>query len=840
MLKTQLSQTEIYLLFNSLIPRDVNAQEILDTLSVDTNLTIPILQPELMASFENLAKESTLSNFFFELIMFCRDKSYAHPDWCLLAGRIKTLQIKKVVPDTFLETLLITEENLHPEYFAWCVKHHAKLQSIIDYNRDWSADIFAIETLTGGYLFKVPKKIDVEFTVETQQAMYLRVAIYLKFPMEDPLSKYKKSESIIFEEIKVAYDDFSLGKISLPTPMLARAGSTIPQLASCYLMDIEDNMDSIAESWRRSALFSKNGGGLGITYDAIRHSEISNTGMTQGITPWIRIQDNILKTVDQGGLRKGSGTMFTCIWHKDIFEFIDLKNPIGDPELRAKNSTYGIMIHDLFMERVREDKDWSLFCPAKTESLEKTYGREFNRQYLELEKTGLTGVLGTSFTQVKARDLWKHILTSQIERGMPFICYKDSINRKSCQQNLGTIRTSNLCVEIVLYVDKENLASCNLSSIPVSKFVEKNGIDGTPCFNFEELGNVTRRALHNLVNVINRTYYPKSIPEVKKTNFNNRPIGIGIQDLAGCFALMGYTWDSPEARKLNEEIARTMYYHGMDENTKLAKKYGYYKTFPSSPASKGLFQFDLWTLEKMEKLGEITLPLTPEEEERVYPKLFSAPETSSFNKIRENMINHGLYFSNLFAQMPTASSAHILGNNEAAEPYTQLIGARKILKGQFILHNRHLVRELEEIGLWSTETVDMIIKDEGSIANLQGNEANREKINYIKEKYKIAFELKQKIIADMYLSRAKYQCQTSSNNVWFKNPTLTTLNAYHFYMWENGAKTGMYYLRSSPAVMPLNFSSTNTVAETESTESIKNFEDEEICTMEEGCLSCGS
>ena len=559
-----------------------------------------------------------------------------------------------------------------------------------------------------------------------------------------------------------------------------------------------------------------------------------------------------------GGRRKGSGCMFLTDWHTDILEFIDLKEPFGKEELRAKDLFYGLMISDLFMNRVKNNEMWTLFCPAKAGGLEKKYGREFEKSYLELERKVVEEGLHLSGTKrVMARDIWTHILNSQINTGMPFKVYKDAVNRKSNQQHMGTLRTSNLCVEINEYVDKDNIASCNLASIPLSKFVKlKDENHPDVWFDFDEFGAVVRRTIRNLGQTINRNYYAEDVPQIKYCNMRNRPLGIGVQDLAGCFAMMDICWDSQEAKDLNEKIFRTMYFHGMDENVIMAEEFGAYETFPGSPASKGLFQFNLWAIEKAEKMilekhpdsthsfNELldiasNILLSPDElidppqvlldsinsaigytnQQPLIISLIIQKLKEFFGKLpnddfdwdalRHRMVSKGLYFSLLFAQMPTASSAQILGSNESIECYTQFLYSRTVLSGQFVIVVDHLVKDLEDIHLWNTNMLKHLLESQGSIQEYPTEnmeDSQRIRFEYLKKKYRTAFEHSQRTFSDLYLDRAKYQCQSSSNNVFMKSPTLTSLNAYHFHMWQGGAKTGMYYLRQMVKSVPLNFS----------------------------------
>jgi ribonucleoside-diphosphate reductase alpha chain len=826
-----MSITNHFLEFEKLVdlsfPKELTTELIVTTLSTDlTAIDIKLISKNFRI-IDVITKEE---EFFTELAVLCRDKTYAHPEWGSLSGRIKMLFIKRWVPRTFSDSCEMLKPVLGNDYYNFCMLHNTSLDKIIDLSLglDWAFDIFAVETLARGYLSRVKDDRSISHIAETPQYLYLRIAVFLWYPQNNrsSCSQDDPSDNLSYQElekIKQCYMDLSTGKISPPSPLQFNAGMKRPQLASCFLLSVDDSMKSLSKNWHDNAIISMNNGGIGITFDSIRHSEIGNHGWSQGVTPWIKIVNEVLATVNQSGKRKGSGAMYLTEWHRDIFEFVDLKNPIGKEELRARDLFYGIMISDLFMQRVAEDGMWSLFCPAKVNELEKTYGVEFEKRYVELEERGLHGHFPHTFKQVRARELWLHIIRSQITTGMPYIVYKDAVNRKSNQKHLGTLRLSNLCSEIMEYVDKDNIASCNLSSIPVSAFVKRK--DEKPYFDFEELGQVTRRAIRNLGQVINRNYYPDDIPEIKYANFRNRPIGIGIQDLAGCFALLDLCWDSLEAKELNEKIASTMYYHGMDENVNMAEEFGAHETFPGSPASEGLFQFDLWQSEEIMKKGV-----------NAYSRGIPCEEYD-LDALRKRMIKHGLYFCMLFAQMPTASSAHIRGNNESVEPYTQLLFARTVLSGQFTICVPHLVRDLEAIGMWNTSILKHLFANQGSIQdfpidNLE--ESVKERMIYLKRKYRTAFELSQRITADLYLDRARYQCQSSSNNLFMKNPTATSVSAYHFYMWRGGAKTGMYYLRQTAGSDPLNFSMDSLKVTTKKNKA----ELEDTCTI--NCLSCHS
>lgn len=802
----------------------LTAGEIIETLSVDlTAIDINMISKNFYI-LDAIEKED---EFFFELAVLCRDKTYSHPEWGLLSGRIKMLQIKRAVPKSFSESCALLKPVLGKNYYDFCMLHKNSLNSIVDTDKDWIFDIFASETLARGYLSRVKDEKSVIHLAETPQYLYLRISVFLWYPETDINTLTDET----LQKIKVCYQDLSTGRISPPSPLQFNAGMKKPQLASCFLLSVEDSMESLSKNWHDSAIISMNNGGIGTCLDSVRHSEIGNHGWSQGVTPWVKIINEILSTVNQSGKRKGSGAMYLTDWHIDIFEFVDLKNPIGKEELRARDLFYGIMVSDLFMERVASDGMWCLFCPAKTDGLEKTYGKIFEKRYALLEERGLKGDFPHTFKHVRARDLWLHIIRSQITTGMPYIIYKDAVNRKSNQKHLGTLRLSNLCTEIMEYVDKDNIASCNLSSIPVSAFV-KDDSTGKKYFDFEELGEVTRRAVRNLGQVINRNYYPEDIPQIKFANLRNRPVGIGIQDLAGCFALLDLCWDSLEAKQLNEKIARVMYYHGMDENVAMAVEYGKHESFPGSPASQGLFQFDLWALEKANKKAD---------HDNSVDFLFLEPPCKEFHwsNLRMRMMMHGLYFCMLFSQMPTASSAHIRGNNESIEPYTQLLFARTVLSGQFVICVPHLVRDLEAIGMWNKDILKHLFANQGSIQTFPTEdleESVRNRMEYLKKKYRTAFELSHRnTTASLYLDRAIYQCQSSSNNLFMKKPTATSVSAYHFYMWRGGAKTGMYYLRQSAGSDPLNLSIDS--LQTTSRKS-KNINNEQECTID--CLSCHS
>ncbi len=1200
--------------------QNLSCHEILHTFAQDLPNTNVNILAQIFPIIDDLWTVGKYESFFNELAIVCKDKAHVHPEWSLLSGRVKMLHIKRTTPKTFSEATTKLKLILDKDYYNFCQVNSGILDTFVDSSLDWKFDIFAVQTLCGGYLLRAKDELGNNNIVETPQYLYLRVAIFLWRPLQKISAQYPGTITCAeVDTILQSYQYFATGQISGPSPLQFNAGLKKSQVASCFLFALEDSMASITKSWTISAIISANSGGEGISFDALRHSEIGNHGSSKGIVPWIKIQDQILVTVDQGGKRRGSGTMWTCVWHMDVFEFIELKLPIGKEEVRARDLFYGLMIPDLFMNRVERDEMWSLFCPAKTNKLERTFGEEFEKAYLALEHQGLNGKFPRTFRQVPARELWTHIMSCQIKTGMPFIKYKDAANRKSNQQNLGTIRLSNLCVaedtmiltklgqfpikqladktvsvwngqewsasivkqtgsnvdllkikisgnvtlhctpehkfyvyqqpkisyredpelylnqyrecrlnspvvevrakdlrpgqflvsgtlplatdldyykesepfpsaythgfycgsvfhihdkmaftgcgckipletptiflqnrqisfvqhlehtraekikfdaptyivklwlsnklhplftvpqyasvhdklrwlegycdsngvhqefqqepiikcysndgkfmhnvrlmlqtlgvhsfvnkinmlnqdsyslsiqslntlkrlgfspkrddinklvadsfpttavfpivvqsvkpgrknvdtfcfnephkhkgmfngilagncvEIDEYVDEDNIASCNLTSIPVCHFVKGTGKNNKAWFDFDHLGRVTRASLRNLKQMIDRNYYPPEIPEIKYTNFRNRPIGLGIQGLADCFAMMDYCWDSTEAAQLNKEIAACMYYHGTDESIKMAQEFGKYDTFVGSPMSNGFFQFDLWTLEKLCKTESksfrelINNPIRAFEEINEYRTIHPNERPAQgydWDTLRVKMVKYGSYFSLLFAQMPTASSAHILGNNESVEPFTQLLFSRTVLSGQFVVSVPTFVNDMQAIGLWNDSTLKHLFANQGSIQTLPSSDLDNktaERLRYLKRKYKTVFELSQKTLADMYFGRAPYQCQSTSHNMFMKKPDLTRVNAYHFYMWNGGAKTGMYYLRQPAGSEAINFAmdslsvhqpaKQDTVKDTAEKDDVKDVNDmgviknDVVCNMEDGCLVCGS
>ena len=518
-----------------------------------------------------------------------------------------------------------------------------------------------------------------------------------------------------------------------------------------------------------------------------------------------------------GGKRPGAGTAHLPAWHIDFEKFLELRKATGPESARARDLFYAVWLSDEFMRRVKRDEEWTLFCPNKAKGLEKVWGIEFEMLYRFYEEKALQGKI-SHFRRVKARELWKSIILTQIETGMPFILLKDACNRKSNQKNLGTIRLSNLCTEILLYTDKDNIGSCILAAAALNSCVElfnpgpSQASSSTSraryIFNFKKLEGIVTDLVRNLNRVIDRNFYPADVPQIKNSNFQTRPLGIGVHGLADVFAMMDLVWDSKEAKDLNIQIFETMYYAATKESINLAKIHGPYPAFAGSPASKGQFQFDMWDIEEFQRSAE-KVPSSEITLDMLQNRKGPATNRYDWETLRKEMMKHGLRNSLLMALMPTASSAHILGNNESMEPYTQHTYTRSVLSGKFLIVNKHLVKDLQEIGLWNTKTVREVWSNQGSIADVTEEDlsgAVLSRLIFLKKKYRTVFEMSQKILLDMALDRGRYICQTQSFNCFMKNPSFPKLNAFHMYGWEKGAKTGMYYLRQPAIYDPINFS----------------------------------
>ncbi|MCB0790756.1 MAG: ribonucleoside-diphosphate reductase subunit alpha [Flavobacteriales bacterium] len=679
-----------------------------------------------------------------------------HPDYAQLASRIAVSNLHKNTKKSFSETMKDLYDYTDPKTGARAslladdvfqiVQANAELlDSTIIYDRDFQYDFFGFKTLERSYLLKLNGQV-----VERPQHMLMRVSLGIH---KDDL------ESAI-----ATYNDLSLGWYTHATPTLFNAGTPKPQMSSCFLLQLkEDSIPGIYDTLKQCAQISQSAGGIGLSVHNLRAkgSYIKGTnGTSNGIVPMLRVFNDTARYVDQGGgKRKGSFAVYIEPWHADIEDFLELKKNHGKEEMRARDLFYALWIPDLFMKRVESNGDWTLMCPNECPGLSETWGEAFETLYEKYEQEG------KGRRTMKAQDLWFHILESQIETGTPYMLYKDAANGKSNQQNLGTIKSSNLCTEIMEYTSPDEVAVCNLGSIALPKFITKGKFD------HEKLFQVAYQLTRNLNRVIDQNYYP--IPEARRSNMRHRPIGIGVQGLADAFILMRYPFDSVEAKVLNREVFETIYYAAMTASKDLAKEEGPYESYEGSPISEGRFQFDMWGVKPSDRW--------------------------EWDTLREEIAKYGVRNSLLLAPMPTASTAQILGNNECFEPYTSNIYTRRVLSGEFIVVNKYLLRDLVKLGLWNEELKNKIVAANGSVQHIPEIPQN------LKDLYKTAWEISQKSIIDMAADRGAFICQSQSLNVFLENPNFAKLTSMHFHAWKSGLKTGMYYLRTKAATEAIKF-----------------------------------
>jgi ribonucleoside-diphosphate reductase alpha chain len=694
---------------------------------------------------DNLAAEVAATN------------AVTHPDYAQLASRIAVSNLHKATKKSFTETMEdlhnyvdpVTGENaslIADDVWEIIQKNAELLDSSIIYDRDFNYDFFGFKTLERSYLLKIKGEI-----AERPQHMLMRVAVGIhKDDMESAIETYNM---------------MSEGWFTHATPTLFNAGTPKPQMSSCFLLTMkEDSISGIYDTLKQCAKISQNAGGIGLAIHDIRGtgSYIKGTnGTSNGIVPMLRVFNDTARYVDQGGgKRKGSFAIYIEPWHSDIFDFLELRKNHGKEEQRARDLFYALWTPDLFMKRVEENGDWTLMCPNECPGLADSWGPEFEALYTKYEAEG------KGRKTIKAQDLWFKVLESQVETGTPYVLYKDAANGKSNQQNLGTIRSSNLCTEIIEYTSPDEVAVCNLASIAIPKFVKE---DRT--FDHDKLFEVTYRVTRNLNRVIDRNYYP--IPEARNSNMRHRPIGLGVQGLADAFILMRFPFDSDEARQLNKDVFETIYYAACTASKDMAKEVGAYETFEGSPASEGKLQFDLWGVKPSDRW--------------------------EWDILKDEIKEHGMRNSLLMAPMPTASTAQILGNNECFEPYTSNIYTRRTLSGEFIVVNKHLLRDLTKLGLWDDDMKNRLIAANGSIQNIPEIPEN------LKVLYRTAWEISQKSILEMAADRGAYICQSQSLNIFMENVNNSKLTSMHFYAWKKGLKTGMYYLRTKAATDAIKF-----------------------------------
>ena len=686
-----------------------------------------------------------------------------HPDYATLAARIAISNLHKNTLKSFSGTMKMlylytdpkTDQNaslIAKDTWKVIQKHAALLDSAIIYDRDFGYDYFGYKTLEKSYLLKLHGKI-----VERPQHMLMRVAVGIH---GDDIDRVIETYELLSERW-----------FTHATPTLFNAGTPKPQLSSCFLLTMkEDSITGIYETLSQTAQISQSAGGIGLAIHDIRAtgSYIKGTnGTSNGIVPMLRVFNDTARYVDQGGgKRKGSFAIYIEPHHADIFEFLDLKKNHGKEELRARDLFYALWISDLFMKRVEANETWSLFCPHEAPGLSECYGEAFEKLYERYE------LEGKARKTIKAQDLWFAIMESQIETGTPYMLYKDAANNKSNQKNLGTIKSSNLCTEIIEYTAPDEVAVCNLASIALPKYISKDEKTGFLKFDHQKLYEVTKVITNNLNKVIDVNYYP--VPEAERSNFRHRPIGLGIQGLADAFILLRMPFESDEARQLNKDIFETIYYAAMEASMELAIKEGAYPTWAGSPISQGIFQFDMWNV---------------------------TPESGRWNwsDLREKVMKNGVRNSLLVAPMPTASTSQILGNNECFEPYTSNIYTRRVLSGEFVVVNKHLLKDLVKIGLWNDTMKNKLISANGSVQAITEIPQN------LKDLYRTAWEIKQKTIVDMAADRGAYICQSQSLNIFMENANFGKLTSMHFYAWKAGLKTGMYYLRTKAATDAVKF-----------------------------------
>ncbi|TDO98583.1 ribonucleoside-diphosphate reductase subunit alpha [Flavobacterium sp. 245] len=767
--------------------------ELVDPVKVAMRVIEGLYDGVSTSELDNLAAETAAS------------MTIAHPDYAQLAARVAISNLHSNTKKSFSETMKDMYHYVNPrngqeapllsdEVFKVIQENAAFLDSHIIYTRDFNYDYFGFKTLERSYLLKINGKI-----VERPQHMLMRVSVGIH--LDD------------LKSVIETYDLMSKKFFTHATPTLFNAGTPKPQMSSCFLLAMQDDsIDGIYDTLKQTAKISQSAGGIGLSIHNVRAtgSYIRGTnGTSNGIVPMLRVFNDTARYVDQGGgKRKGSFAIYIETWHADIFEFLDLKKNTGKEEMRARDLFFAMWTSDLFMKRVQEDTTWTLMCPNECPGLYDVYGDEFEALYMDYE------FRGKGRKTIRARELWEKILESQIETGTPYMLYKDAANRKSNHKNLGTIRSSNLCTEIMEFTSKDEIAVCNLASISLPMFIENGKFD------HQALYNVTKRVTRNLNKVIDRNYYP--VKEAENSNMRHRPVGLGVQGLADAFIMLRLPFTSDEAKTLNQEIFETLYFAAVTASMEMAQEEGPYSTFEGSPMSKGEFQYNMWGMKDEELSGRW-----------------------DWASLRKEVMEHGVRNSLLVAPMPTASTSQILGNNEAFEPYTSNIYTRRVLSGEFIVVNKHLLEDLVKLGLWNEDLKQEIMRHNGSVQNIDIIPQD------LKELYKTVWEMSMKDIIDMSRQRGYFIDQSQSLNLFMQDANYSKLTSMHFYAWQSGLKTGMYYLRTKSAVDAIKFTLNNDkkeetapalVAETEEI----NIEDYKAMLLKaqaagpEDCEMCGS
>lgn len=725
--------------------------ELVDPVKVAMRVIEGLYDGVSTSELDNLAAETAAS------------MTVSHPDYALLAARIAVSNLHKNTKKVFSEVIDDLYNYINPrtnqeapliadDVYKVIKENADRLDSTIIYQRDFNYDYFGFKTLERSYLLKLNGQI-----VERPQHMLMRVAVGIH--LDD------------IDSVIETYELMSKKFFTHATPTLFNSGTPKPQMSSCFLLTMrDDSIEGIYDTLKQTAKISQSAGGIGLSIHNVRAtgSYIRGTnGTSNGIVPMLRVFNDTARYVDQGGgKRKGSFAIYLEPWHADIFEFIELRKNHGKEEMRARDLFLALWLNDLFMKRVEEDDKWTLMCPNECPGLCDVYGEEFEKLYISYENAG------KGRRTIKARELWEAILDAQIETGTPYMLYKDAANAKSNQKNLGVIRSSNLCTEIMEYTSPQEVAVCNLASISLPMFIENSE------FNHQFLFDVTKRITRNLNRVIDRNYYP--VEEARNSNMRHRPVGLGVQGLADAFIMLRLPFTSTAAKKLNKDIFETIYFAAVTASMELAMEEGPYSTFEGSPISKGEFQFNLWGVNDDELSGRW-----------------------DWNELRKKVMEHGVRNSLLLAPMPTASTSQILGNNEAFEPYTSNIYTRRVLSGEFIIVNKHLLKDLVDLGLWNEDLKQEIMRSNGSIQHIDYIPAD------IRELYKTVWELSMKDIIDMAKERGYFIDQSQSLNLFMEGANYAKLTSMHFYAWKSGLKTGMYYLRTKSAVDAIKFTLDN-------------------------------
>ncbi|KAG0420507.1 Ribonucleoside-diphosphate reductase large subunit [Dictyocoela roeselum] len=711
----------------------------------------------------------------------CASLATKHPDYTILATRVAVDAIHKDTLDNFYEKVMIlaNKNKLSSEVKEFVSLHRERIESEIDYSRDCDLNFFGIRTLLKAYLMK-----DGDNLVERPQDLFMRVSIGMHMDnIDDAIETYHLMSKRYFIHA---------------SPTLFNSGTPHPQMSSCFLVCMrDDSIDGIFDTLKDCANISKYSGGLGLSIHNIRArgSDVRGMkGVSNGIIPVIKVFNSMIRFVSQG-YRQGAIVVFLEPWHADIFDFLDLRKNIGQDELRARDVFLGLWVPNIFMERVKSNGNWSLFSPDEAKGLSDVYGEEFKKLYCKYEEMGLAR------KTIPAQKLWREIIETQVETGNPYMVYKDACNEKSNQKNLGTIKSSNLCSEIIEYSAPDETAVCNLASIALPMFIE----DGK--FNYDKLKEIAKVLTRNLNKVIDINYYPTEA--TKKSNFRHRPIGIGVSGLADVFAILGLPFYSDEAKEINKKIAETIYYGAMEQSCELSMKYGPYETFGGSPISKGIFQFDMWNVK---------------------------PTMWPWEQLRAKIIKYGVRNSLVTCLMPTATTSQILGFNECFEPYTTNLYTRRTFAGDFQIVSQYLIRDLKKLNLWNYEIKNLLVEHEGSIQKIPGIPDN------LKEIYKTAYEIKMKHIIDMAADRSPFIDQSQSLNIFIPQPTYSQLTSMHFYGYSKGLKTGMYYLRTKPVASAIKFTVDKEMVKKSMRIESNSSNGSSSCSLDEdgNCLNCSA